>query len=79
MAVKKGKPAIEVEPRPTGEWARQKQGTTRAASLHTTQAAAVKAATAQAKREKTELIIKGENGRIRERNSYGNDPRRSKG
>ena len=73
------KPAIEVEPRPDGQWARQQQGTSRAGSLHNSQAAAVKVARAQAKREKTELIVKGENGRIRERDSFGNDPRRSKG
>ena len=73
------KPAIVVEPRPDGTWARTSQGASRASSLHGTQAAAVKAARAQAQREKTELIVKGEDGRIQKRDSFGNDPRRSKG
>ena len=70
---------IVVEPRSDGRWARQKNGTQRAASLHDTQAAAETAARAQAKREKTELVVKGRDGRIQRRDSYGNDPRSSKG
>jgi hypothetical protein len=73
------KPHIVVEPRPDGRWARQKNGTQRAASLHDRQADAVVAATRQARREKAELVVKGRDGRIRTRNSYGSDPRRSKG
>jgi hypothetical protein len=75
----RGKPHIVVEPRPDGRWARQKNGTQRAASLHDTQAEAEKAARAQAKREKTELVVKGRDGRIQRRDSYGKDPRSSKG
>jgi hypothetical protein len=70
----RGRPQIVVEPRPNGQWARQKNGTQRAASLHETQAAAEAAARAQAKREHTELVIKGRDGRIQRRDSYGNDP-----
>jgi len=70
-----GKAQIVVEPRPDGRWARQKNGTSRAASLHDTQAAAEQAARAQAKRERTELVIKGRDGRIQRRDSFGNDPR----
>ena len=55
---------IVVEPRPDGRWARQKNGTQRAASLHDTQASAERAARAQAKREHTELIVTGKDGRI---------------
>jgi hypothetical protein len=72
-------PNIVVEPRPDGTWARQKNGTTRAASLHATQAEAIKVATAQAKREKLEVVVKGKDGTIQSRNSYGNDPVRTKG
>jgi len=32
-----------------------------------------------AKSNEVELLVHGRNGRIRERNSYGSDPRRSKG
>jgi hypothetical protein len=73
------KPAIEVEPRPNGTWARQKQGSSRATSVHPTQAAAVKAGRVQARRERTELIVKGQDGRIQSRDTFGHDPRRSKG
>jgi hypothetical protein len=73
------KPHIVVEPRPDGRWARQKNNTRRAASLHDTQAAAEKAARAQAKRERTELVVKGRDGKIQRRDSFGNDPRSTKG
>lgn len=72
------KPAIVVEPR--GEqWARQKDGTSRAGSLHDTKAEAEAAARAQAKREQTELIVKGKDGEIQRRDSYGGDPPQRKG
>lgn len=75
----RGKPHIVVEPRPDGQWARQKNGTQRAASLHATQAEAESAARAQAQRERTELVVKGRDGTIKRRDSYGNDPRSSRG
>jgi hypothetical protein len=70
-----GKAYIVVEPRPDGRWARQKNGTTRAASLHDTQEAAEQAARAQARRERTELVVKGRDGQVQRRDSFGNDPR----
>lgn len=72
--MQRGKPEIVVEPRPDGKWARQKNGSTRAASLHDTQAAAENAARAQAKRERAELVVKGQDGQIQRRDSFGNDP-----
>ena len=46
-----------------------------------TQAAATRHATAKAKRlpYKAELVVKGRNGQVRMRNSYGHDPSRTKG
>jgi hypothetical protein len=73
------RPHIVVEPRPDGRWARQKNGTTRAASLHATQPEAEQAARAQARREHTELVVKGRDGRIQWRDSFGNDPRTRRG
>jgi Uncharacterized protein conserved in bacteria (DUF2188) len=70
---------IVVEPRPDGRWARQRNGTKRAASLHDTQAEAEAAARAQAKRCHAELVVKGENGQILRRDSYGGDPARRPG
>lgn len=62
-----------------GEWSVKKAGASRASSTHATQAEAIKAATKVAQNQKTELYIHGRDGRIRERNSYGNDPHPPKG
>ena len=70
---------IVVEPRPDGRWARQRNGTKRAASLHHTHAEAEDAARAQAKRMHTELVVKGTDGQILRRDSYGGDPSRRPG
>jgi hypothetical protein len=60
-------------------WSVKKAGSSRATSTHSTQADAVSAATRIARNQKTELYIHGRDGRIRERNSYGNDPHPLKG
>jgi hypothetical protein len=44
-----------------------------------TQQQAIDAARDTARREKSEMLIQGEDGEIRERNSYGNDPHPPKG
>ncbi|MDG6078953.1 DUF2188 domain-containing protein [Erythrobacter litoralis] len=62
-----------------GEWSVKKAGASKASSTHATQAEAIKAATKVAQNQKTELYIHGRDGRIRERNSYGNDPHPPKG
>lgn len=67
------KPAIHIEPRDDG-WARQKEGTSRAGSVHGTKAEAEAAGRRQAKRERTELIVKRSDGTIERRDSFGNDP-----
>lgn len=51
----------------------------RARSVHQTQAAAREAAREIARRTKRELFVHGRDGQIRERNTYGRDPRSSKG
>ena len=43
------------------------------------QSDAVQSATRTAKRQRSELIIQGEEGQIREKNSYGHDPNPPKG
>lgn len=43
-------------------------------SNHKTQGNAIKSGKVEAKKDKTELVIHGVNGKIREKNSYGNDP-----
>ena len=44
-----------------------------------TQKEAIEAGKQQAKRNSSELSIHGTDGKIREKNSYGNDPRNIKG
>jgi len=64
---------IHVVPREQG-WAVLREGAERDSSHHHTQAEAIEQATATARRERLELFVHGEDGKIRERNSYGNDP-----
>lgn len=73
------KPQVAVEPRKTGGWAVQTDGTQRADSLHERKSDAVARGRQLAENKKTELVIKNENGRIAQKNSHGNDPRRTKG
>ena len=73
------KPQVAVEPRSDGRWAVQTDGTSRADSLHTKKASAVTRARQLAENKQTELVIKNETGRIVEKDSHGNDPRRIKG
>ena len=60
-------------------WRVEVEGTARARSTHTNQAEARQAAREIARRSKAELLVHGRNGSIRERNTYGKDPRRTKG
>jgi Uncharacterized protein conserved in bacteria (DUF2188) len=61
------------------EWVVEREGASRVSSRHRTQAEADERGRALAKRERVELIIHGRDGRIRQRDSYGNDPPRPKG
>ena len=58
----------------SGQWCVKIEGSTRTRSRHATQAEAITAGRATARRAKTELLIHGRDGAIRTRNSYGNDP-----
>lgn len=60
-------------------WGVKGEGNSKLTSRHVTQKQATQAATSIAKNQKSEVLIHGENGRIRERNSYGNDPHPPKG
>ena len=73
------KPQVAVEPRKGGDWAVQTDGTQRADSLHTRKADAVARGRELAKNKETELVIKNEDGKIAGKDSYGKDPRKSKG
>lgn len=60
-------------------WQVKGAGNTRATSVHQTQAAAWNEAQMRARATSGEAYLTGRDGRIRERNTYGNDPRSSKG
>jgi hypothetical protein len=51
----------------------------RARSTHRTQREAREAAREIARKNRRELFVHGRDGKIRERNTYGKDPRSSKG
>lgn len=64
--------------RPNG-WAVKPEGGQRASSVHRTQQEAIEAGRELARNQKSELLVHGRNGRIRARDSYGNDPFPPKG
>jgi uncharacterized protein (TIGR02271 family) len=68
------KSSVHVEPRESG-WAVVREGSERATSLHQTQAEAAKEGRNIARREKTEFFLHARDGRIREHNSYEEQPR----
>jgi hypothetical protein len=61
-----------------GKWVVEVEGG-RARSSHTTKAEAERAGRDLARKNKSELLIHRRDGKITERNTYGRDPRRSRG
>lgn len=55
-------------------WAVRGAGSQSASSVHRTQSEAIGAAQEIAQNQGSEMFIHGRDGRIRERNSYGDDP-----
>ncbi|WP_375056153.1 DUF2188 domain-containing protein [Zobellella sp. DQSA1] len=55
-------------------WAVKDAGNQRATSVHDTQQQAIDAARDIARNQKSELIIHRPDGRIRDKDSHGNDP-----
>jgi uncharacterized protein YdaT len=62
-----------VVPRKDG-WAVKSEGASKASVIKTTQAKAIKEAIKIAKNPKSEVVIHGRDGKIRDKDSYGNDP-----
>jgi hypothetical protein len=67
-----------IVPRKDG-WAVKGEGNSRATSVHDTQAKAIEAGRKIARNKKSELLIHSTTGKIRARDSYGNDPYPPKG
>lgn len=55
-------------------WAVRGEGNERNTRVHDTQAEAIEAAREIAKNQQSDLVIHRSDGRIRDRDSYGNDP-----
>ena len=68
-----------VTPHPDGGWQVKGAGNSKATIRTNTQAEDIAVAREIARNQESELIIHGMNGRIRERDSYGNDPYPPKG
>ncbi len=65
---------------PHGEkWAVKGEGNQKATRVTNTQKESAEIAKSVAKNQKSEVIIHGKDGKIREKNSYGNDPFPPKG
>jgi hypothetical protein len=73
------KAAIHPASRDGAGWVNTREGSTRALDTFATKAEATAAGRKRAWAEKVEHIIHTRDGRIGQRNSYGNDPRASKG
>lgn len=61
------------------KWAVLRGGASRVTGTYRTQGEAIERATEIARNQKTELYIHGDDGRIRQRNSYRDDPFPPKG
>ena len=68
------KPAVVTGPHPGGGWQNKVEGNERASSVSATKAEAQVKGREMAIGRKTEHKIQNKEGRITERNSYGNDP-----
>ena len=55
-------------------WAVVGEGNSRDTSVHSTQGAAIERAREIAKNSRSEVVIHGMDGKIRDKDSYGNDP-----
>lgn len=63
-----------VSPRNNGKWGVHREGNSRDTNVFDTQAEAIARAREIAINQQSEVIVQGRNGRIRSKDSYGNDP-----
>jgi Uncharacterized protein conserved in bacteria (DUF2188) len=72
--------ALFVGPQKGGEgWQVKKPGNERASAVTPTQQQAIERGRELATQEKSELVVQGRDGQIRQKDSHGNDPSKSKG
>ena len=65
--------------RSDGKWESVREGSNRPSKVTSTQAEAWEHSKEKARESKGEAFLKGRDGKIRERNTYGNDPHPPKG
>ncbi|MDD2791541.1 MAG: DUF2188 domain-containing protein [Sediminibacterium sp.] len=65
---------VHVTKHPSGGWQVKGAGNQKATKVTETQKEAIKAAIPIAKNNKSEVVIHGTDGKIRDKDSYGNDP-----
>lgn len=70
---------VHITPHPSGRWQVKIAGNEQASRILPTQQLAIQLGRARAKLEQSELVIHGRDGRIRQKDSYGNDPYPPKG
>ena len=68
-----------VTPHPDGGWQVKGAGNQKATVRTNTQAKAIQIARGIARNQESELVIHGQDGRIREKDSHGHDPYPPKG
>lgn len=68
-----------VTPTSSGKWQVKGAGNSKATALTNTQREAQQISIKIATNQKSEVVIHGRNGQIRQKNSYGNDPFPPKG
>lgn len=68
-----GKP-IHIVPNKKGGWSVKKEGAERSSATTETKKEAEQIGRQKATEEKTELVIHGKDGKIQDKDSYGNDP-----
>ena len=57
-----------------GQWAVRGEGNKKVTSVHDTQAHAIETARDIARNQRSEVVIHGRDGRIRDKDSFGSDP-----
>jgi len=76
---KHGKDVTVAPHKASDGWAVTRQGNDKASRVTDTKKEAEKIGRDYARQEGSELIIKGEDGRIQSKDSHGSDPKKSKG
>lgn len=68
-----------VVPNPNGGWDIERDGAERVSAHRPTKAEAIEVGRNISRNQETELVIHNKDGRISQKDSHGNDPRKSRG